>query len=325
MNDTTAETGQRVGALLRAGEHAGAEAVLLAKLAEHPGAVADACRAVSMAGVEVSGWDELNADLTRLVRRAHDVTAVGLNLSNYNDADGEWWDKEPAVEFAAYSDRAYPFSTTPADVLREAGAAYPAPWTGRMLGDEDAYPAVHGLRALNGLLLRTEADSGRDDVLMLGGWWMHLRFHQAVVRHLDARGLALAVPVVMGSHDCGPWVAAVHYVTRVGDHLATTQRLLAEQTRAQRVYYDSITDETIAELRGLREGSRGWALFDRARRRTFVEFADLRVASLCRGAELPAPSRSITRMTDAEFEEIVTGYLAFRQNRPGAAVADSAS
>jgi hypothetical protein len=79
---------------------------------------------------------------------------------------------------------------------------------------------VQGLRSLNGALLRSEAgrpwDFGSesrsfdDEVgMLLGGWFLVLRFHQAVARAWPEVGPALGVPVLVGQHGTGPWQVSV--------------------------------------------------------------------------------------------------------------------
>ncbi len=325
--DGRAAADAAISALIRAGRLVEAETWLTGALSEHPGAVATACLAVPPDGVTIRGWDELDADLTRLVRGGHHVSAVGLNLSNYHDTDADdWWDKEPAVEVTAYTDEHFPFSTATLQEMLAASATYAAPWTGAGLGQDEVHPRVSGLRGVNGALLRHQEERGRtfetDDDLAayLGWWWQHLRFRQAVAGHLDAHGLALTVPVLAGSHDVGPWLVTVHPVMRESEHHARTEELLAERARLHLERYDAVTNETVAELVSLREGSRGgWGWRNRDKRRTYVGHADARLALVCRWAGLGAPTASIDKLGDAEFDAIVTGWVAHRRDASGRA------
>jgi hypothetical protein len=127
--------------------------------------------------------------------------------------------------------------------------------------------------------------------------------------------MALVVPVLAGSHDVGPWLVTAHPVARVSDHLETTERLLAERDRVNLDRFDAITRETVRELVELRQDARGWGPFNRAKRTLYVELADARLALLCSAAGLPAPSTSIARIGDREFDALVQAYVAHRTAR----------
>ena len=309
-------TEEEVAGLIRAGRFEDAERVLADELRAHPGAIATACLAVPPDGVEVIGWDALDAELTRLVRRGHPISAVGLDLSNYHDSDtDDWWDKDPCVEVTVYSDADFPFSTSELDEVLRACETYPAPWTGGGLVDVDVHPGTRGLRGVNGAVLRDAEAGGLDGARPIGWWWQHLRFRQAVARHLAERGLALLVPVLAGSHDVGPWLVTAHPVARVSDHLETTERLLAERDRVNLERFDAITEETVRELVDLRQDARGWGRFNRDKRKLYVELADARLALLCSAAGLPAPPASIARIGDREFDALIEAYVAHRTAR----------
>jgi hypothetical protein len=164
-------TDEEVAGLIRAGRFEDAERMLAGELQAHPGAIATACLAVPPDGVEVIGWDALDAELTRLVRRGHPITAVGLDLSNYHDSDtDDWWDKDPCVEVTVYSDADFLFSTSALDEVLRACETYPAPLTGGGLVDVDVHPGISGLRSVNGAVLR-DAEAGGHDGARRIGWW----------------------------------------------------------------------------------------------------------------------------------------------------------
>jgi hypothetical protein len=299
--------------LLRSGAFTEAESRLVAALAEVPGPIADACLATSAESVSIPRWEGLDAELTRLAGR-HDVTAVALDLSNYNDQDGdrEWWDKEPCVEGTVYTDDPFPFSTSTTDEILAAGATYSAPWTGRFADGIEWYVETRGLRRLNGELLR---DEERGAAARLGQWWRALRFRQAVARHVDAHGLALVVPVLVGSHDAGPWLVTVQPVPRVSGHATTARRINDERRERHLAAFRQVTEEQVDRLWEDRTTIKGFGFRDRVRLRPYIENADAHVRTLCRASGQPLPSRSITRMNDAELEAIVEGWRADRRSR----------
>jgi hypothetical protein len=213
--------GDEVSGLIRRREYAEAEAVLVHRLTAHPGPVATACRGLSAAGVEIVDWEGVAAALGRASGLGQEVTAVGLDLSNFSDTDGPtWWDRDPVVEVDLYDDTAFPFSTASRRQVQQAASSHPAPWTDHRLPGHHRTIGVQGLRSLNGALLRSEAgrpwDFGAesrsfdDEVgMLLGGWFLVLRFHQAVARAWPEVGPALGVPVLVGQHGTGPWQVSV--------------------------------------------------------------------------------------------------------------------
>jgi len=218
---TSRPVGDEVSGLIRRREYADAEALLVDRLTAHPGPVATACRGLSAAGVEIADWEGVAAALGRASGQGQEVTAVGLDLSNFSDADGpNWWDKDPVVEVSLYDDTAFPFSTASRRQVQQAAGSHPAPWTGHRLLGHQRTIGVNGLRSLNGALLRSEAprpwDFGAesrsfdDEVGMLvGGWFLVLRFHQAVARDWPEAGPALGVPVIVGQPGTGPGQVSV--------------------------------------------------------------------------------------------------------------------
>jgi hypothetical protein len=210
-----------ISGLIRRREYAEAEGLLVDHLLELPGPIAIACRGLSADNVEVVGWEEVAAALGRASATGRQVSAVGLDLSNYSDADGrDWWDKEPAVELSLYDDTHFPFSTATRRQLRQAAATHPAPWTGHRLAGRPVVLGMSGLRSLNGALLQNQAgrpwsfgagDRTYDEDLaaVVGGWWLVLRFHQAVARVWPEVGPELRVPVLVGQRGTGPWHVSV--------------------------------------------------------------------------------------------------------------------
>ncbi len=310
--------GSEIAALLRKHDWEATERLLSERLTGYPGPIATACRGIAGDQVTLDGWEEVDADLVDLCRRGRGVTAIGLDLSNYSDADGPtWWDQEPIVEFAAFTDEVFPFSESRRQDLLDLSETFPAPWIGQPLGEETAHLTVTGLRALNGALLHRSSvepwrpkASGRlaDESVAeyLGWWWLHLRFHQAVARDLEKRGLALAVPVLVGTHDVGPWLQTVHVVDRVSDHEAATERILAERAQHAHVWRAAQADEVVGDLRELRAKVRSYGFFTRGPERKQAEAAAAaKVAVAFASAGLLEPSRPIGQMGDKEFERLL--------------------
>jgi hypothetical protein len=226
--------GEELSGLIRRREYAEAEALLVDRLTAHPGQVATACRGLSANGVEVADWEGLAAALGRASGLGQEVTAVGMDLSNFSDSEGDtWWDKDPVVEVSLYDDTAFPFSTASRRQVQQAAGIPPAPWTDDRLAGHHRTIEVRGLRALNGALLRNEAgrpwDFGPDGrsydddmAMLLGGWWLVLRFHQAVARDWPEVGPVLGVPVLVGQRGTGPWQVSVFRPDEVAPTAART-------------------------------------------------------------------------------------------------------
>ncbi|MEO6510809.1 MAG: hypothetical protein ABIO16_07455 [Nocardioides sp.] len=317
--------GGEIAGLLRRREYDQAEKVLVEHLTAYPGPIATACRGVADGHVVLGGWEEVDADLVDLCRRDHAVTAVGLDLSNYSDEQGHsWWDKEPVVELAVYTDEVYPFSESRRQDLMDLSETYPAPWTDRALGEETAHLTVSGLRALNGALLNHASaepwNPNGSGVLSteavaeyLGWWFLHLRFHQAVARDLDERGLAFTVPVLVGTHDVGPWVQAVHLPAAVSEHEARTEEILQERARSGPASREAQTEETVSELRAARDEVRRFGFFGRGTERKAAEdVAAAKVVVTCQLAGLPLPARPLGSMGGKEFEQWLASLRAAR-------------
>src|SRR5262245_37790568 len=92
---------REIADLIRAGDFAAADSSLVESLGGYNTPIARAARATRANGVMISGLVEISHWCEELVRRGTRMTAVGMNLSNYNDSEtDEWHDKEPAIEVA---------------------------------------------------------------------------------------------------------------------------------------------------------------------------------------------------------------------------------
>src|SRR5688572_28880157 len=138
--------GEEVSGLIRRREYAEAEAALVDRLTEHPGPVATACRGLAADTVEIVDWEAVAAALGRASGQGQPVTGIGLDLSNFSDADGtDWWDRDPVIEVGLYDDTHFPLSTATRRQVQQAAALHPAPWTGQGLEGHQSVTAVRGL------------------------------------------------------------------------------------------------------------------------------------------------------------------------------------
>lgn len=277
--------------------------MLLDRLRKIESPIAAACFALSADSIQLEGWDELNAEIEQT-----DCTALGIDLSNYNDSlTGEWHQKEPCLEVGYYSDRPFPFSTFSREEILSRCADYPSPWQGsfKSIGGE---LRLTGLLDLNSEILKSE---NRDSAAhSLGEWFMHLRFHQAVARELSQRGLAKRIPVVVGAHDVGPFLESVYMVDRLADHRASTDRIRAERKAAAEARRRELLEENDALFRRMREEIRGWWWFiNPKQRQTYIEYCEARVSLI--GLD-PASrfGKPFWKLSDKQFEQIVAEFRA---------------
>jgi hypothetical protein len=321
------EFDRTIAALIRRGSYKDAESILLDELARLSTPIAAAARASHT--VELTGWDEINAECERLTAEGPSpiaVTAIGLDLSNYNDSlTPVWHDKEPMVEFAAYTDSAFGFSSATVDELLRVSEAPPTPWQGRMVGGTSATLDVSGLRALNSALLeysnetpwRPHYGSGSaapDEYVAfaLGEWMRHLRFHEAVARHVAEHGLALQVPVLIGEHDAGPFIQSAVKVRTLADHRETTDGINRARKAKHRAEFDAVTEEMIDSLDEMRRAIGAMGFFSGGRKRQLIRMVDAKEALFLKivGLTLPKPT---WKMSDAEFQEFARSYRAARE------------
>ena len=307
---------REIADLLRHQLYADAARLLSEALDTRPGIVAQACRATPVDAVSISGWPELHRQINRLDSA---VTAIGLNLSNYNDAVGDaaWPDKEPAIEVAYYTDNAYGFSSASLDTLLAASEAPPTPWQGRMEPVQDAPPlTLQGLRKLNDALLVHDndrpwrpgpkvGDSPAPDEAVasaVGQWFLHLRFHQAIARELASHGLPRTLPVIIGEHDVGPFVRAV-LVGRAGAR--GLEPVPAAHRREPPVHEPTESSHAaeafLHEVRATRDAIKRCGFFAGAKRRALVADAEEREKAFLAAIGLAWPHAS-WESTDAQFE-----------------------
>ena len=119
------------------------------------------------------------------------------------------------------------------------------------------------------------------------------------------------MPVVVGTHDVGPWLQVVHAAGRVSDHEESTERILHQRSQLAPVLRDAQAEETARDLRELRSKLRGYGFFSRSPERKAAEVsAAAKVAVVCQQAGLPLPTRSIGQMGGKEFEQLLLALRA---------------
>ncbi len=250
-----------------------------------------------------AGWDEVDADLVDLCRRERAVTAIGLDLSNYSDHEGQtWWDKEPYVEFAAYTDEVYPFSESRRQDLLDISEAYPAPWTGSAAGGGDGpphrdRPARPQRRAAAPRERRAVAAELHDPARERVGRGVPRLVVDAPAlppgRRPRPRASAASLSPCRSSSaptTSGRGCRSCTLAGRVSDHEASTERILHQRTQLAPVLRDAQAEETARDLRELRSKVRGYGFFSRSpERKAAEESAAAKVAVVCQQAGLPLP------------------------------------
>ena len=218
--------GQAIADLIRAEQHDLADATLIAGLASLHVPLAELCLETQTNVVELTQWDKLQRMIFHPLDSGGLCTAVGLDLSNYGQGRKTPEGVEPSVEVKFYSDESFPFSVKSRDeILAEnASVSHTVPWH----GSRDDYATfvmdVVGLARLNRAVEPAEAQRNARQwpatpapaaanyvAFRLAEWLLALRYHRAVKHYLDREGLARHIPVIVASHDVGPFLEAVYY------------------------------------------------------------------------------------------------------------------
>jgi len=321
------ETGRRafdreMAQRIRGGHFDAADTFLREQLAGLRGRVADAARATTAEAVRIDGWDLVNRECARRLAAGAPISAIGLNLSNYNDSStGVWHDKEPAIEFAVYGNDAFDFYSATIEEILRACETPPTPWQGLMIGpDPPIVPELFGLRSLNSALLEyensapwrpsysdaTEIAAPEEYVAFaLGQWMLHLRFHQAVVRHLKEVGLPVNVPVLIGEHDVLPFIRSVAMPGKLIEVRSKDEirRVLTKDEPS-----DPACDAYIAELDAMRRTIQSLGFFSRRRRQELIEQSEARESQLLQSVGgLAWPQRTWT-LSDTQFAAFARAF-----------------
>jgi len=206
---------QAIGRLLREDRFAEAEANLLAALERIPSELSAKCLALSVTGITVTGWDQVDRMVATPVGKTGKLcAAVQIDMSNHVNSD----DGSPGVEVSLYSDSAFPFSTSSKEQLLAHNEAYCPPWTGDF-EEIDSPLELAGLGLLNQelerqLVRRPQATEDKA-CFVIAELFRTMRFKQAIQKGLDMRMWGRAIPVLIGSNETGPFLETV-YVSQPG-------------------------------------------------------------------------------------------------------------
>ena len=300
---------------IRVGHFDAADTFLRERLAGLRGRIADAARASTADSVRIDGWDLVSRECARRLAAGVPISAIGLNLSNYNDSSTSvWHDKEPAIEFAVYGNDAFDFYNATIEEILRACETPPTPWQGLMIGPHPPIvPELSGLRSLNSTLLEyensapwrpsysdaTEIAAPEEYVAFaLGQWTLHLRFHQAVARHMKEEGLPVSVPVLVGEHDVLPFIRSVAPPGKWIDLRSKDEirRVLNKDEPS-----DPTCDAYVAELDAMRRTIQSLGFFSRRRRHALIEQSEARESQLLQSVGGLAWPRRTWTMSDTQF------------------------
>lgn len=258
--------GRTIAELIRAEQHDLAEEKLMNGLASLSVPLAELCLETRADLVRLTDWDTLQQFIFRPTVRGSPCTAVGLDLSNYSappQATPELF-VEPIAEVLFFADEDFPFSTKSREEILAKNESYGVPWQGSGSGVPPFYGMnVIGLARLNSGVELDQAYSWQNArvpptppeyiALRLAEWLRALRYHQAVKRHLEQEGLARHLPVIVGSHDVGPFLQAVYYPAPSRE---SAEEAEARMVAAREAYYCEMRAEKERKLWETAEGTR---------------------------------------------------------------------
>lgn len=306
--------GDEIAAIARSGQIDAALDRLHAEIAAVGGPLADLCMTTRHEPVRLTDWDALSAAIFKPLRSGALCTAVGIDLSVHSDGD------EPAVEVSYYDDGSFPFSTSKREDILAKNAAYGVPWQGNF-SEIESDVFVTGLAPLFKALKSppppvARGGAGQAQALAPAGYvayqlmdWIHaLRFHKAVKSTLDTEGLARRLPVIVGSHDLGPFLETVHFPAASRESAADAVRRMeaageARRTawRAEKLRRVNEEMESLREMRKLLRAHRWWPSKQIRTLRGYYEAKERMHYSII---NRPAPTRSNWRIADDTlFEE----------------------
>ncbi len=202
--------GNDLHALMRAGQFDEASALLARDIADLSTELWEICDAARADALTLHGWSALSAALVD--PEWAQITAVGIDISGHGiNPTGD-----PNLEISFYSDDSFPFSSAGRDAILAENEGYGTPWQGSFDAIDVVDLRIEGMADLHGVIVdeqgRTERPEPGSDAavaLFLAIWWRTAQFHR-LIHDLHAReGLSREVPIVVGSHDCGPFMETV--------------------------------------------------------------------------------------------------------------------
>ena len=140
-----------------------------------------------------------------------------------------------------------------------------------------------------------------------------MRYHRAVKRYLDREGLARRLPVIVGSHDAGPFLEAVYYPAPSRESAEEAEARMEAAREARRREWRAEKErrlwETADSMREMRKAireTRFWPSPQMRRLRDYYEAKETLVADMNRLGPPPRPSWRIA--DDAEFERFLKRF-----------------
>jgi hypothetical protein len=267
--------------------------------------------------VGVDGWEAAAADIARLAAKGNTVTAIGLDLTGHNEGP------DPLLEFALYDDHAFRFSGSLQEARNKA-ATYGAPWLG-CFSDTGDYFTIRNIRELYTAIQKSPDRHENDGKvnepskaqtgLLAAIWYLYFRIHHAIIRDIGKGALPVAIKVVVGQHDFGPWFADVYEATASAKAARAGERVAADRLKERARAFDRATDELVDDLKRHRREVAGWKDgHNEDKRATYAEYLKARHADIFASLNLPEP-RPLWRMDDAEFRTLIANVRAAREQK----------
>lgn len=294
-------------------DFAGLDAFLMRWFRDNVSAFSQAALNTELAGLSITGWDEVGGDIAALEAKGTAPTALGINLSGHWEGDG------PGFETALYDDQSYDFSAGNRDAMAAAASVYGAPWLGRFV-DVGSYLECSGAEALYAAITGYEhrywsGGGALPDAFVdfaMAHWLLHLRLCQAIERDVTRHGLPRKMAVIVSEHDFGPYFGTAFIAEANAGARAATQAVVDGRAEQGRQYYQDATHQMIAEFVERRSVMRNWLWFVRPgkkkKAREMIEAHEALILS-----DMPdRPATPTWKMCDAEFREFVGTFRRWR-------------